>query len=243
MLHRLFITLALPSMMQLCGNGVISYYLHIMLDNLGITDSLNQLRIKIGMTAFGLLWVLVFASLIYRFRRRTLLICGYLSMCLVYTIFTILSALNSARNFQDHSLATAAVVMIFIVSGVYHIASPVPPTYLMEINPFSLRAKAGMLYVFSTGVSSLFNGYVNPIAMAAIDWKYYIVWDSWLVVQALVVYFFFPETHGLALEEVAEVFGDALVDSEQTVDKIRELNTYQEKGNNAEHVEVVNGTE
>jgi hypothetical protein len=239
MLHRLFLTLALPAMQQLCGNAVISYYLHIILNNLGITNPLDQLRINIGMTAFGLLWVLVFASLIYRFRRRVLLLTGYISMCIVYTIFTIVSAINEERDYQDHSLAIGAVVMIFGFQAAYHICTPVPPTYLMEINPFSLRAKAGMLYSLSSNVVNLFNGYVNPIAMEAISWKYYIVWDCWLVVQAGIVYFFFPETHGLALEEVAEVFGDALVDSQQTADKIRMLNTYTEKVDAAEHIEAV----
>jgi hypothetical protein len=239
MLHRLFLTLALPAMQQLCGNAVISYYLHIILNNLGITNALDQLRINIGMTAFGLLWVLVFASLIYRFPRRLLLMTGYLCMCVVYTIFTIVSAINEERDFKDHSLAVGAVVMIFAFQASYHIASPVPPTYLMEINPFSLRAKAGMLYQLSGGVIGLFNGYVNPIAMAAISWKYYIVWDLWLVIQTVLVYFFFPETHGLALEEVAEVFGDALVDSEQTANKFRALNTYTEKDAAISHVEAV----
>jgi hypothetical protein len=53
MLHCLFLTLALPAMQQLCGNTVISYYLH---------------------------FILKFASLIYCFRRRVLLLTGYISM-------------------------------------------------------------------------------------------------------------------------------------------------------------------
>lgn len=239
MLHRLFITLALPAMMQLCGNAVLSYYLSLILNNLGITNSLDQLKINIGMTVFGLLWSVVFASIVYKYPRRWLLMLGYMSMCVTYTIFTIVSAINKERNFEQHSLAIGAVVMIYLFGGAYHIASPVPLTYIMEINPFSLRAKASMLYQLSGNVIGLFNNYVNPIAMAAIEWKYYIVWDIWLVVQTTIVYFFFPETHGLGLEEVAEVFGDALVDTDKTLDKMTALNTYSEKEPALQHVETI----
>jgi hypothetical protein len=113
----------------------------------------------------------------------------------------------------------------------------------MEINPFSLRAKAAMMYQLSGNVIGLFNGYVNPIAMAAIGWKYYIVWDIWLVCQTAIVYIFFPETHGLGLEEVAEVFGDALIDSEKTLTQMHALNTYKEKAESLHHVETIESTD
>lgn len=239
MLHRLFITIALPAMQQLTGNSILSYYLHIILDNLGITEALDQLKINIGLTIWGLLWSVVFASYMYRCRRRWLLMTGYISMCITYTIFTIVSAINKQRNFEQHSLAVGAVVMIYAFTGAYHIASPVPMTYIMEINPFSLRAKASTVSHFSSAAITFFNGYVNPIAMEAIEWKYYIVWDIWLVCQTLIVYFFFPETHGLGLEEVAQVFGDALVDPVATKQQMNTLNTYNEKETAQDHVEVV----
>lgn len=241
MLHRLFITLALPAMQQLCGNSVLAYYLHLILDNLGITNSLDQLKINIGITVFSLVCSVIFASIVYKHPRRHMLMAGYIVMCITFTIFTIVSAINQERNFADHSLAIGAVVMIYAFSGAYHIASPVPLTYIMEINPFSLRAKASMLYQLSGTAIMLFNGYVNPIAMAAIAWKYYIVWDVWLVVQTLVVYFFFPETHGLGLEEVAQVFGDALVDSDTAIHKMAVVldDAASDKERPTEHVEQV----
>lgn len=50
--------------------------------------------------------------------------------------------------------------------------------------------------------------------MVAIGWKYYIPGDIWLVIIAFIVYFGFPGTRGKSLEEMAEVFGDAVVDQE-----------------------------
>ena len=48
------------------------------------------------------------------------------------------------------------------------------------------------------------NQYVNPIALGHIKWKYYIVYDVWLVVELVVVYFFYIETRYTPLEEIAK---------------------------------------
>lgn len=55
-----------------------------------------------------------------------------------------------------------------------------------------------------------FNIFVNPIALEAIAWKYYAIYCCILVVITVVVWFFYPETNGHTLEEMARLFdGDA----------------------------------
>ncbi|GJC90597.1 lactose permease [Colletotrichum liriopes] len=55
-----------------------------------------------------------------------------------------------------------------------------------------------------------FNVFVNPIALEAIGWKYYLVFVVILVIGCFIVYFFYPETRGHTLEEMAVIFdGDA----------------------------------
>lgn len=222
MLHRLFICCAFPAMVQLVGNTIISYYLHIVLNNIGITDSLTQLKINIGLTAFGTACCLVCASYVYKFPRKYMIYLGFGLMNIIYVIFTILSALAVQRNFKDYSLSIGVVAMVYLFQGAYHISSPVAITYTTEITPFSLRAKGQMLYQLTSNLAGLFNNYVNPISMEKIGWKYYIVWDCWIFIQLLVVIFFFPETHGKSLEEIAEVFGDELVESSQAMEKFHE---------------------
>lgn len=51
-----------------------------------------------------------------------------------------------------------------------------------------------------------FNVFVNPIALEAIGWKYYLVFVAILVVGCFIVYFFYPETRGHTLEEMAVIF-------------------------------------
>jgi H+/Cl- antiporter ClcA len=76
----------------------------------------------------------------------------------------------------------------------------------MEVVPYSLRAKASMLYQLTGNLAGIYNSFANPVAMDAIAWKYYIVWCVVIFVHFTVIYFFFPETKGRGLEEVAEIF-------------------------------------
>lgn len=58
----------------------------------------------------------------------------------------------------------------------------------------------------STSLAVFFNIFVNPIALAAIGWKYYIVFVVILLFIICTIWFFYPETRGHSLEEMAVIF-------------------------------------
>lgn len=70
-----------------------------------------------------------------------------------------------------------------------------------------------------------FNQYVNPIALSAITWKYYLVYVCWIVVETFVVWKWFIETKNTPLEEIAKYFdGDAaMVGGDAATEKARHL--------------------
>lgn len=55
-------------------------------------------------------------------------------------------------------------------------------------------------------VALFFNQYVNPIALAAINWKYYIVYTVWLSFELFIVWRFYVETRNTPLEEIVKHF-------------------------------------
>lgn len=85
-------------------------------------------------------------------------------------------------------------------------STPLIVSYPAEIWPYHLRARGIALTQLSTYFSLFFNIFVNPIALDAIAWKYYLVFVGVLVVVNITVYFFYPETVGHSLEEMAVVF-------------------------------------
>jgi MFS family permease len=85
-------------------------------------------------------------------------------------------------------------------------STPLIVSYPAEIWPYHLRARGLALTFLSTYISLFFNIFVNPIALEAIGWKYYLVFVGILVVVNVTIYFYYPETAGHSLEEMAVVF-------------------------------------
>ncbi|KAK9350312.1 general substrate transporter [Lipomyces doorenjongii] len=240
--HRLFICFFVPAMLQLEGNALISYYLHIVLNNVGITDSSTQLKFNIGLTVWGLVAGVLVASVVDKFNRRTVFFTGLSSMCFCYVIWTILSlTLAQQRDFTDKGLSSGVVTMIFLYNGCNIICAAIGTPYVMEVCPYFMRAVGSTIYQLSGNIAGVFNNYVNPIAMEKITWKYYIVWCCYLVVLIVIVYFFLPETRGRDLEDVGEVFGSDVLGGRAAVKKAVGVDTethYKEKnGFTKEHVE------
>lgn len=108
----------------------------------------------------------------------------------------------------------------------YH-RTPLLTSYPCEIWPFRLRSRGLMVTWMSCIVAVIFNTFVNPIALEAIGWKYYIVYVVLLVVYGVIVYFFYPETRGYSLEEMALVFDKS--DSQDTMDAQSTFSALDEK--------------
>jgi hypothetical protein len=58
----------------------------------------------------------------------------------------------------------------------------------------------------STVCASFFNIFVNPIALEAIAWKYYLIFVAVLLLFGVSAYFLYPETKGYTLEQIAVIF-------------------------------------
>ncbi|CUM49804.1 unnamed protein product [Debaryomyces tyrocola] len=202
----------------MCGSSLLAYYFSIVLEDIGYTEPADKLKINIGLTVYGGVWGVGFATYSGRMKRRKLLISGLLLMCLMFIIWIILASINERTNFENKAMGRGIIAIIYLFYGFYHLISPIGNTYVMEIVPCTLRSKAALIYNVTNLGWVLYNNYVNNIAMDAISWRYYIVFCVWIFVQACVVYFFFPETYGLGLEEVAQIFGDNITDIKMTAD-------------------------
>ncbi len=95
-------------------------------------------------------------------------------------------------------------------------------TYMVELFPFQQRAQGLAVEQLAVRCAVFFNTYVNPIALDAIGWKYYIVYCVWILVEILTVAVLFPETYNRSLEELSFMFeGKAVQDKVQRkVDKV-----------------------
>lgn len=188
------------------GVGVISYYLTLVLNSVGITAVKDQTLINGLLQVFNyLVSVLGGAMMVDRLGRRTLFLTSSVGMLLSYVAWTGLTA--SFVTTRSELTGRAVVALIFIYYFFYDIAfTPLLQAYTVEIFPYTLRGRGLSAMYMSTFVGLIVGNQVNPIAMKAIGWKYYIVFCCLLALLVVIVWFLFPETKGHTLEEIREVF-------------------------------------
>ena len=203
---RVSIAVFLGFFAQWAGNGVIAYYLSLVLNTIGITDSKDQALINGLLNVFNLfVTVFVGALMIDRLGRRTLFLWSAAGMCLSYVVWTSLNA--KFVQTKDAAIGIAVVPMIFVYYFHYDIAvNPITYAYVAEIFPYELRSLGISVTYFSTYLALMFNLFVNPIAMKSIGWKYYILYIVINGLAFMLIWFVFPETRGHSLEEISLIF-------------------------------------
>jgi len=210
--HRLVILVSLGFFSQWSGNGLVSYYIFIVLGDIGITDSNTQLLINGILQIVNFIVALGMCFMVDRLGRRILFLISTAGMLCSFIIWTACSAqFTIAKDGKSASGPASAghtvVAFIFIYYIFYNTAwSGLLVGYGVEILPFNIRAKGMTILFLAVDLALFFNQYVNPIALKAIQWKYYIVYVVWLAFELAVVWKFYIETRNTPLEEIVKHF-------------------------------------
>lgn len=117
-----------------------SYYIHIVLDQIGLKNSTTQLLINGVLQLVNIIVATSMCFFVDRLGRRLLFLVSTGGMFVTFIIWTVCSA-----QFEMHrskGSANAVVVMIFIYYVFYNIAwAGLLVGYGVEIMPYNLRAK------------------------------------------------------------------------------------------------------
>lgn len=214
---RTFIAVCTGLFAQWNGIGVVSYYLTLVLDTVGITDTFDQTLINGLLQIFNFAAALSAAFLVDRLGRRTLFLWSGVGMFVSYVVWTACSAINSDTG--NKSAGIVVVVCLFTFFFHYDIAwTPLLFGYPTEIFPYTLRSKGIAVELFAIYGSLVIAAFVNPIGLENIGWKYYIVFCVLLVVFFFITYFMFPETKGYSLEEISKIFDGEDAHDEESID-------------------------
>ncbi|KZV99412.1 general substrate transporter [Exidia glandulosa HHB12029] len=210
--HRLLVTSALGLFTQWSGNTLISYYLGDILKMIGQTSSLFQQRLNLGLSAWQGVVAFIAAMLVTRFKRRAMYLTCTISLLLCYISWTISAERSVTAKDAGHPNQSANIAVIFFIfaySPCYNIGyNALTYTYMVELWPYAERSRGIAIFQLFGRLSGFFTTFVNPIGMKNISWKYLITYCVWLAFEIVFVYFFFPETSGRTLEELAFLFED-----------------------------------
>ncbi|KAG1886978.1 hypothetical protein F4604DRAFT_1225062 [Suillus subluteus] len=203
--RRMFIIISIAVSSQWSGNGLVSAYINMVLDGIGITTTQTKAEINGGLQIFNLASALLGTMLVDKLGRRKLFLISNIGMLIVFSMWTTTTALfNETRS----TVAVKATVpLIFMFFFFYDFAyTPIIVSYTLEILPYNIRARGLAIMNFTAYLSNTFNVFVNPWALDAIGWKYYLVYCGWLVLELVFVMVFVIETKGRTLEETAALF-------------------------------------
>lgn len=179
------------------------------------------------------------AFLVDRLGRRTLFLWSGIGMLISFVVWTACSAVN--RESGSKAAGYIVIVCVFVVFFHYDIAwTPLLLGYPTEIFPYSLRSKGLAVEMMAVYGSLIISSFCNPIGIDNLDWKYYIVYCVFLVGILTTVYFYFPETKGYTLEEIAVIFDGDQADPRQAQVK---TDGADDKDGTSSHLENVEGTE
>lgn len=226
---RVFIAMSAQGLAQLNGINVISYYAPYVFESAGWIghDAVLMTGIN-GITYF--LSTIPPWYIVDTWGRRVILLSGAVAM-------TISLSLISYFIFLDiRATPTLVVVFVMIYNAAFGYSwGPIPWLYPPEILPLSIRSKGASL---STATNWAFNwlvGEMTPVLQEWIQWRLYLVHAFFCAASFVIgkesccdlppppqsrrkydanlnpptVYFIYPETSGVRLEDMNSIFGDA----------------------------------
>lgn len=187
------------------GVAVVSYYLTLVLNTVGIEDPSTQTMINGLLQVFNFIASGCAAMLVDRLGRRTLFIWSAAGMLASFVIWTICSARFDQSG--NAALGHTVIAFVFIFYFHYDVAyCPLLMGYPTEIFPYAVRSKGVSMVLMSVYSSLVILAFVNPIALENIGWHYYIFFCCFDVIVLIVTLLLFPETKGHSLEDIAAIF-------------------------------------
>ncbi|KIW46144.1 uncharacterized protein PV06_01831 [Exophiala oligosperma] len=200
---RVFIAMSAQAFAQLNGINVISYYAPLVFESAGWVG--RDAILMTGINAISYLastippWYLV-----DRWGRRPILLSGAVAMIISLSLI-------SYFIFIDIKYTPALVVIFVMVYNASFGASwgPIPWLYPPEILPLNIRAKGASLSTASNWAFNFLVGELTPVLQGAIKWRLYLVHAFFCAVSFVLVYFVYPETANVRLEDMNALFGDA----------------------------------
>ncbi|TXT05989.1 hypothetical protein VHUM_03750 [Vanrija humicola] len=135
--------------------------------------------------------------------RRPILLTGSIAMAIALT------ATGWFIYIDQSYTPNAVVVWVIIYNAAFGMSwGPIPWLYPPEIMPLPFRAKGVSLSTATNWLANYWVGVTTPLFQQLIGWRLYIMHAFFCVVSFILVYFLYPETRGVPLEEMDKLFGD-----------------------------------
>lgn len=201
--YRAFMVIMIGAFGQLSGNGLITYFLPILLGNAGITSQSKKLTLNFVNSVTSYAGALAGSAVVDRVGRRKLSIGATAT---ITVMLAIIAGMLSHKN-AGAALSNAGITFIFLFMVIFSFGwTAMQALYPMEVLSYEMRAKGLAFLNLVTQGSSCINTWAMPIALQKLDYKVYIIFAVWDAFETVMLYLFLVETKGLSLEQIEDVF-------------------------------------
>ncbi|KAI0842469.1 general substrate transporter [Hypoxylon sp. FL0890] len=203
--RRLFLAMAIQAATQMTGVSAIQYFSVTIFAQIGISAD-NALKYQAINSILALIAQACCMLLIDKFGRRPTLIVGNLVNCVMFIVATILLA----KFPPDTNSGGTAGWGFIIVTWLYNISfsfacGPLSWIIPAEIFDTHTRSKGVSLATMTSFAFNTLIGQITSIAVAAVGWRYFILFAVCNASNALFFYFVLPETKRVPLEQMSTV--------------------------------------
>ncbi|KAL5526296.1 hypothetical protein ACEPAF_8019 [Sanghuangporus sanghuang] len=206
---------------QWTGVNAILYYAPTIFQNLGLTGTTISL-LATGVVGIVMLLATIPAVIwIDDWGRKPVLVSGAFLMAACHLIIAVLTGLYEDSWIEHRVAGWAACALVWLFAiGFGYSWGPCSWILAAEIWPLSVRGKGISIAASSNWMNNFIVGQVTPSMMAHLRFGTFIFFGTFSLMGGLFVLFFVPETKGLTLEEMDEVFGDETGSSVQDQERL-----------------------
>ncbi|KAK3719561.1 hypothetical protein LTR37_004419 [Vermiconidia calcicola] len=224
MLRRVALATITMFFQQWTGINAVLYYAPQIFEGLGLSSTTISL-LATGVVGIAM-WLATIPAVLYvdKVGRKPILVIGAIGMAFCHFTIAIITAKNQDQWPTHRAAGWAAVAMVWLF--VVHFGyswGPCAWIVIAEIWPMSQRPYGIALGASSNWMNNFIVGQVTPKMLTDLTYGTYIFFGILTFGGAAFIWFFFPETKGLSLEEMDVIFGSvgfAHADAE----RMREIN-------------------
>lgn len=206
---RVVVAVFIMVFQQWSGINAILYYASFIFRDLGLTGNTTSLLAS-GVGGI-LLFIATIPAVLYidKLGRKPVLIAGAIGMGVCHII---VAGLDGSYNtsWQTHKAAGwVAVVFVWLYEVNFGYSwGPGAWVVVAEVFPLGVRAKGISIGASSNWLNNFAIGQATPQMVASMGYGTFIFFGLICFIGAAFIFFVVPETKGLTLEEMDEVFGD-----------------------------------
>ncbi|ORY56312.1 sugar porter family MFS transporter [Pseudomassariella vexata] len=190
------------------GPLIINNYSVILYQGLGQTRSMPLLLSALWLTTAGVIYNPGGAWLHDKLNsRRWMFMTGFTGIAITTSGLTaMIACFAGTDNKVGNAMGVVFMFLYLFFQGTF--CDTTMYIYVSEIFPTEIRSIGMGWSLFGQFSSTIILLQTAPIGFAAVGWKYFLLVICWSVVFVPIIYFYFPETARMSLEELEKQFGD-----------------------------------